>query len=73
MTLFEQLKAEGRRIGLVDFDGVIAHYEGWKGHDIFCDPRPDYEMLWIEVVRERKALGDYIVIFTCRPDTPTLP
>jgi adenylylsulfate kinase len=52
-----------------DFDGVIAHYDGWQGVDVFGAPN------W-EAVKAMQALaaegGYYIIIWTTRTVTPAL-
>ena len=51
-----------RRTLAVDFDGVIAEYDGWKGPGILGDPRGDV----IHALRELHAEGWKIVIHTTR-------
>jgi adenylylsulfate kinase len=51
-----------RRTIAVDFDGVIAEYDGWKGRGVFGLPRKDV----IEALHELRAEGWKIVIHTTR-------
>lgn len=51
-----------------DFDGVIATYQGWRGFDVLGDPIKET----IDAMRELKARGYRLVIFTSRPATQTL-
>jgi hypothetical protein len=52
-----------------DFDGVIAHYDGWKGVDVFGKPNWDV----IDAMKQLKANLDYsIIIWTTRKVTPAL-
>lgn len=51
-----------RRTIAVDFDGVIAEYDGWKGSAVLGAPRPDV----IEALRTLRAEGWKIVIHTTR-------
>jgi hydroxymethylpyrimidine pyrophosphatase-like HAD family hydrolase len=51
-----------------DFDGVIATYDGWKGFDVLGSPQNHV----VETIREMKAKGYHITIFTTRLDTPTM-
>ena len=46
----------------VDFDGALAHFDGWKGPDVLGEPVP--EML--ERVKRWIAEGTKVVIFTSR-------
>lgn len=46
----------------VDFDGVIANYDGYKGPGVLGDPRPDV----ISAMRTLRSEGWKIVIFTTR-------
>lgn len=46
----------------VDFDGVIADYDGYKGPGVLGDPRPDVR----NALHTLKAEGWKIVIFTTR-------
>ena len=56
-------KPEGsRRTIAVDFDGVIAEYDGWKGRGVLGLPRKDV----IEALHELHAEGWKIVIHTTR-------
>lgn len=53
-----------RRTIAVDFDGVIAEYDGWKGPTVLGTPRTDV----IEALRELKGEGWKIVIHTTRSE-----
>lgn len=46
----------------VDFDGVIANYDGYKGHGVLGEPRPDV----VEALRTLRAEGWKIVVHTTR-------
>lgn len=46
----------------VDFDGVIAQYDGFKGNDIFGDPIDGVQSA-MEVLKKK---GFTIIIFTTR-------
>lgn len=52
----------------LDLDGVLAKYEGWKGHDYFGDPLPGA----VQFTRDLAKVAR-IVVFTCRTtqDNPT--
>jgi adenylylsulfate kinase len=53
----------GRRKTIaVDFDGVIADYNGWQGEDVLGAPRRDV----IEALHKLRALGWKIIIHTTR-------
>jgi adenylylsulfate kinase len=54
-----------RRTIAVDFDGVIADYDGYKGPGVLGAPRPDV----IEAMRTLKSEGWKIVIFTTRGES----
>jgi len=56
-----KLNGSARTIA-VDFDGVIAEYDGWKGVGVLGTPRPDV----VEVLRALKSEGWKIVIHTTR-------
>jgi hydroxymethylpyrimidine pyrophosphatase-like HAD family hydrolase len=51
-----------RRTIAVDFDGVIADYDGWKGTGVLGEPRRDV----VEALRGLRAEGWKIVIHTTR-------
>ena len=55
---------ESRRTIAVDFDGVIADYEGWKGPDVLGAPRADV----LDALRALQAEGWKIVIHTTRAE-----
>jgi len=45
-----------------DFDGVLAHYDGWRGHDHLGKPIPGMKNLLCEL----KDCGWTIIIYTTR-------
>jgi len=51
-----------------DFDGVIAHYDGWKGVDVFG--KPNWEV--VEAMQMLKAAGYHLIIWTTRKPTAAL-
>jgi hydroxymethylpyrimidine pyrophosphatase-like HAD family hydrolase len=51
-----------------DFDGVIAKYDGWKGADVFGAPHWDV----VDAMKQLKAAGYRIIIWTTRKVTPAL-
>jgi hydroxymethylpyrimidine pyrophosphatase-like HAD family hydrolase len=51
-----------RRTIAVDFDGVIAEYDGWKGAGVLGAPRSDV----ILALRELRSEGWKVVIHTTR-------
>ena len=51
-----------RRTIAVDFDGVVANYDGWKGPSVLGPPRPDV----LEALQALRAEGWKIVIHTTR-------
>ena len=52
-----------------DLDGVIANFtDGWQGFDVIATPNKEV----INTMWELQATGWFIVIWTCRADTPTL-
>lgn len=52
----------------VDFDGVIAQYDGYKGFGLFGDPIPGIKTFLIEL----KKLNWRIIIHTCRAELPLI-
>jgi hydroxymethylpyrimidine pyrophosphatase-like HAD family hydrolase len=52
----------------VDFDGVIADYDGWRGTEVLGAPRTDVT----EALRQLRAEGWKIVVFTTRAETEIL-
>jgi hydroxymethylpyrimidine pyrophosphatase-like HAD family hydrolase len=46
----------------VDFDGVIASYDGWKGYGVLGEPIEGA----VETLRKLKHIGWKIIIFTTR-------
>lgn len=55
-------KQRGYGIVAVDFDGTIAHYDGWQGPGIFGDPIAGCK----EALEDLKQRGYRIVVFTTR-------
>lgn len=55
-------------VAVVDFDGVIAQYDGWLGDDIFGDAMPGAA----EALTELRTHGWQIIIWTTRQVTPGL-
>lgn len=58
-----------RRTIAVDFDGVIAEYDGWKGRSVLGPPRKDV----IEALHELHAEGWKIIIHTTRGEKEVGP
>jgi adenylylsulfate kinase len=54
--------SQRRKTIAVDFDGVIADYNGWQGEDVLGAPRPDV----IEALHKLRAFGWKIIIHTTR-------
>lgn len=50
-----------RKTVCVDLDGVLAHYEGWKGAGHIGEPRPGAKEFMAELIRFAK-----VVVFTTR-------
>jgi adenylylsulfate kinase len=53
----------------VDFDGVIADYDGWKGASDFGPPRRDV----IEILKVLRTEGWRIVVYSCRASEEISP
>src|SRR6201988_2756427 len=53
----------------VDFDGVIAEYDGWKGKGVLGLPRKDV----VEALHELRAEGWKVVIHTTRGEREVRP
>lgn len=53
---------KSRRTIAVDFDGVIAEYDGYKGRGVLGDPRQDVA----QALRDLRSEGWKIVIHTTR-------
>ncbi len=51
-----------RRTAVVDFDGTIAAYDGWKGPGVYGEPLPGAR----ETLAQLQAAGWEIIIFTAR-------
>lgn len=60
---------ERQRTIAVDFDGVIANYDGWRGPESLGPPRPDVLSALTVLQRE----GWKIVIHTTRSDEQIYP
>ncbi len=58
-----------RRTIAVDFDGVIAEYDGWKGCGVLGPPREDV----VQALYELHAEGWKIVIHTTRGEEEVAP
>lgn len=52
-----------RPVLAVDFDGVAAQYNGWKGEDHLGRPMPGLERFLEEVIKQ----GWNIILHSCRP------
>ena len=52
----------------IDFDGVIANYQGWQGTDKFGEPVPGVQ----NATKVLKEEGYTIIIFTTRKVTAAL-
>ncbi len=52
----------------IDFDGVIAKYDGWKGPDFFGKPKEGAR----DFLEKAMSAGFKIVIFTLRPGEKVL-
>jgi hypothetical protein len=53
----------------VDFDGVIANYDGWEGEGSFGEPRQDV----IEALYRLKEEGWKIIVYSCRSADQIIP
>jgi ion channel len=53
----------------VDFDGVIADYDGWKGTSDFGPPRRDV----IEILKVLRSEGWRIMVYSCRASEEIRP
>lgn len=62
MGIMSSKANNSRRTIAVDFDGVIAEYDGWKGANVLGEPRQDV----IEAIRTLRLEGWKIVIHTTR-------
>ncbi len=59
---------ERQRVAVIDFDGVIAEYDGWRGPDVFGAPIPGVR----EALQEFKRKRWLVIIWTTREATPRL-
>ena len=57
-----------KKVIAFDFDGVIASYDGWKGFDVFGEPK--YGV--IQIMEKLKDEGYKIIIWTTRPFTEAM-
>jgi hypothetical protein len=48
----------------IDFDGVLADYNGWKGEANMGPPRPGVR----EFLEALQSLGEEVVVFSTRPE-----
>jgi hypothetical protein len=53
-----------RKSVAIDFDGVLARYDGWKGPEHYGAPLPGA----LDFVRRLLGAGYHVVIFTTRAD-----
>lgn len=65
----EKESSTRRRTIAVDFDGVIANYDGWCGRAELGSPRPDV----LEVLRQLREEGWKIIIHTTRCEEDVCP
>lgn len=49
---------------VVDLDGTLAEYNGWKGPDVFGSPIPGA----LDALRDLKRMGFRVIVFTTRGD-----
>jgi adenylylsulfate kinase len=49
----------------VDFDGVIAEYDGWRGPDLLGDPRADV----VQALQILRGEGWKVIVHTTRSET----
>ena len=61
----KQESTDRRRTIAVDFDGVIANYDGWRGETVFGSPRCDVR----EALSSLQNEGWKIVVHTARPSS----
>jgi len=52
----------------IDFDGVLAQYDGWKGEFVLGDPMPGAK----EALESLKKEGYLILVWTTRGNSPHL-
>lgn len=52
----------------IDFDDVVAEYNGYQGADVFGDPIPGVA----EGLKELRGMGFKVVLYTCRMITPAM-
>ncbi len=60
--------AEYQKTVVIDFDGVIAQYDKWRGVDVFGAPMKYAK----EAIAELREWGWWVVIYTTRKKTPAL-
>ena len=61
--IFSKPTKDWKRTICIDFDGVIAEYNGWKGPDFFGTPKEGAKKFLVKA----KSIGFKIVVFTIRP------
>jgi|SRR5438128_1022971 len=61
--------ADKQRVIAVDFDGVIAEYQGWEGIGTLGSPRQDV----IDALKVLREEGWKIVVYSCRASTEITP
>jgi len=60
----KEAEAECTRTIAVDFDGVIANYDGWRGRDVFGVPRDDV----VRALTDLRDEGWRIIVYTTRSE-----
>lgn len=60
---------DGQATIAVDFDGVIANYDGWEDIGTFGPPREDV----IDTLMTLRNEGWRIVVYSCRPSSEIAP
>jgi hypothetical protein len=53
---------QGKGVILVDLDGTLAHYDGWKGEEHIGDPIPEM----VNKIKQDHSEGYRLKIFTAR-------
>lgn len=61
---FTEPTKDWRRTICIDFDGVLAEYDGWKGPEFFGEPRVGTRK-FLYRLREKRFK---IIVFTLRPE-----
>jgi hypothetical protein len=65
----EEIKSDRQPTIAVDFDGVIANYDGWLGSSTFGPPRMDV----VEALNALRGEGWRIIIYSCRASEELRP